>query len=123
MTDTTAPVRALPYSHCSVCRKTIEEIGGRRLTGSRQPLTEETMRHIKEDIIPSGLKPWFCQKCTHMVCQRCGEPWTNPMSYDVIYADGVITHCAIFGYTPSCINTSCKNCEKDVSRLKLIGKK
>ena len=95
MNDTTAPVRALPYSHCSVCRKTIEEIGGRRLTGSRQPLTEETMRHINDDIIPTGLKPWFCQKCTHMVCRRCGEPWTNPMSYDVS-ENRILIHTQIF---------------------------
>lgn len=110
------------YSHCSICHKTIDEIGGRKLTNTRQPVSPEQRQHI-EDIIAQSFAPWFCQKCAKMVCYDCGEPYVLPMSFSYYREDGSSVHCAIFPFKPPCINPECSNRERNAERLEKLRKK
>ena len=76
--------------------------------GAKSLWTENRIKQAIE-LSKQNLHPWFCQKCGHRTCSKCGEPINMPLGSDVIYEDGDIRHVMLIGINPGCINPKCSN--------------
>jgi len=135
------------HDECIFCNKTIEKIGGRKLSNTssikilfrNELVIEENNTHCihigtndylilkgsfwndeniskAKSLVEDGFTPWFCQKCSHKTCHKCGQPSQHIQGADLL--DG--THCGIFPIQIGCVSRSCENHKSDRKRSEHI---
>ncbi len=111
MSEKCKKIMDLPSDKCVICNKTIEEIGGERITDKvifKMILPDAVKIKMEEEKLKNKT-PWFCQKCGHSTCDECGAPKFRAHGCNVIHDDGSIALNPIPRFINfGCINTKCK---------------
>lgn len=77
--------------------------------------TDEVIQRALAEI-RAGCYPWFCQRCSHHVCGKCGSITAWPVG-DVLNDDGSITHVPALPVGTACTNPDCDDFNPGISSI------